>query len=387
MGSEPFIPYGRQWIDADDERAVLSTLRSDFLTQGPATGRFETELAAYVGARFAVAVSNATAGLHLTMAALDLGLGEGITSPITFVATANAMAYVGLTPVFADIDAETLNLSPAATRAAMTERTRVIAPVHFAGRPADVAAFRDLAEETGARVVEDAAHAIGSEYADGKVGDCRHSDATVFSFHPVKTMTTGEGGAVTTNDPDLYERLMMLRSHGITRDPARLSDSPGAWWYEQQMLGFNYRMTEIQAALGSSQLKKLDRFIDRRLAIIDRYQAAFAGLDWLRTPLPRGADRIGYHLFVVQIDFERIGLSRPEAMAALAAQGVGSQVHYIPVPRQPWYRQTYGEPAPFPAADRYYDRALSLPLFPAMTDEEVERVIVAVHGLAREGAA
>lgn len=381
MAPKGFIPYGRQWIDADDERAVLSTLRSDFLTQGPATPRFEADLAAYVGARFAVAVSSATAGLHLTMAALDLGPGEGITTPITFVATANAMAYVGLTPVFADIDAETLNLSPVATRAAMTERTRVIAPVHFAGRPADMAAFRQIADETGVRIVEDAAHAIGSEYGTGKVGDCRHSDATVFSFHPVKTMTTGEGGAVTTNDPELHERLLQLRSHGVTRDPVRLSDPPGTWWYEQQMLGFNHRMTEIQAALGSSQLRKLDRFIDRRLAIVDRYQAAFAGLDWLRPPLARGSDRIGYHLFVVQIDFQRIGRSRAEVMAGLAALGVGSQVHYIPVPRQPWYRQTYGEPAPFPAADRYYDRALSLPLFPAMTDQEVERVISAVRGL------
>ncbi|WAC60883.1 UDP-4-amino-4,6-dideoxy-N-acetyl-beta-L-altrosamine transaminase [Brevundimonas sp. SL130] len=386
MEPKGFIPYGRQWIDADDERAVLAALRSDFLTQGPATPQFEAELAAYVGARFAVAVSNATAGLHLTMAALDLSPGEGITSPITFVATANAMAYVGLTPVFADIDAETLNLSPAATRAAMTDRTRVIAPVHFAGRPADMAAFREIADEAGARIVEDAAHAIGSEHGDGKVGDCRHSDATVFSFHPVKTMTTGEGGAVTTNDPALYERLLLLRSHGITRDPARLSEQPGTWWYEQQLLGFNYRLTEIQAALGSSQLRKLDRFIDRRLAIVDQYQAAFEELDWLRPPR-RELNRTGYHLFVVQIDFERIGRSRAEVMADLAALGVGSQVHYIPVPHQPWYRQTYGEPARLPAADRYYETALSLPLFPAMTDEEVERVISAVKGLASGGMA
>jgi UDP-4-amino-4,6-dideoxy-N-acetyl-beta-L-altrosamine transaminase len=384
MTSRGFIPYGRQWIDEEDERAVLSTLRSDFLTQGQATGQFEADLAAFVGARFAVAVSNATAGLHLTMAALDLGPGEGITTPITFVATANAMAYSGLTPVFADIDAETLNLSPTATRAAMTDRTRVIAPVHFAGRPVEMSTFGEIAAETGVCIVEDAAHAIGSEHEHGKVGDCRHSAATVFSFHPVKMMTTGEGGAVTTNDPELYERLLLLRSHGITRELDRLAERPGTWWYEQQLLGFNYRMTEIQAALGSSQLLKLNRFIDRRLAIVDRYQAAFAGLDWLLPPLPRGSDRIGYHLFVVQIDFERIGRSRAEVMAALADLGVGSQVHYIPVPRQPWYRQTYGEPAHFPLADRYYDRALTLPLFPAMTDDEVERVISAVRGLAPE---
>lgn len=381
MTSQAFIPYGRQWIDEDDERAVLATLRSDYLTQGPAVGQFETELAAYVGGKYAVAVSSATAGLHLTMAALDLGLGEGITTPITFVATANAMAYAGLTPVFADIEADSLNLSPKAVRAALTDQTCLIAPVHFAGRPADMVAFGEMAADTGIRVIEDAAHAIGSHYADGRVGDCRHSDATVFSFHPVKTMTTGEGGAVTTNDPVLYERLLMLRSHGITRDPARLSDQPGSWWYEQQILGFNYRMTDLQAALGSSQLKKLDRFIDRRLSVINRYQAGFADLDWLSLPMPRGGQRIGYHLFVVQIDFERIGRGRPEVMEALKAAGVGSQVHYIPVPRQPWYRETYGAPANLPNADRYYDTGLSLPLFAAMTDEEVERVITAVRGL------
>lgn len=382
MPSETFIPYGRQSIDEEDERAVLAALRSDYLTQGPATQQFETELAGYVGARHAVAVSNATAGLHLAMAALDLGSGEGITSPITFVATSNAMAYVGLTPVFADIDPASLNLSPETAIAALTERTRLIAPVHFAGRPADMAAFGQMAAAADVRIVEDAAHAIGSEYAGGKVGDCRYSDATVFSFHPVKTMTTGEGGAVTTNDPELHERLLMLRSHGITREPARLSEQPGRWWYEQQMLGFNYRMTEIQAALGSSQLKRLDGFIDRRLAIVARYQAAFANLDWLQRPQDAVADRIGFHLYVTRIDFERIGRSRDEAMAALAAQGVGTQVHYIPVSRQPWYRETYGEGPDLPAVDRYYERALSLPLFPAMTDDEVERVIAAVRGLA-----
>jgi UDP-4-amino-4,6-dideoxy-N-acetyl-beta-L-altrosamine transaminase len=382
MEPRGFLPYGRQWIDADDEAAVLASLRSDYLTQGPATQGFERDLAAYVGARYAVAVSSATAGLHLTMAALDLGAGEGITTPITFVATANAMAYVGLKPVFADIDPASLNLSPAATRAALTDQTRLIAPVHFAGRPAQMSAFAEMAAETGVRLVEDAAHAIGSEYEGGRVGNCRYSSATVFSFHPVKTMTTGEGGAITTNDAELYERLLMLRSHGITREPARLSDQPGTWWYEQQRLGFNYRMTDVQAALGSSQLKKLDRFINRRLAIIDRYQAGFADLDWLGLPLPRGGTCIGYHLFVVQMDFERIGRTRPEVMAALKDQGIGTQVHYIPVPRQPWYRETYGEPANLPAANRYYEQALSLPLYPAMSDEDAERVITAVRGLA-----
>lgn len=377
-----FISYGRQWIDEDDEQAVLAALRSDYLTQGPATEKFESDLKAYVGAKHCVVVSNATAGLHLAVAALELGDGEGITSPNTFVATSNAMAYTGLRPVFADIDPRTFNLSVEAVRAAMTPRTRLIAPVHFAGLPADMKALKATADEHGLRVIEDAAHAIGSEYAEGgKVGDGRYSDLTVFSFHPVKTMTTGEGGAITTNDDALYERLVMLRSHGITRDPARLEQRPGPWWYEQQGLGYNYRMTEIQAALGSSQLRKLDGFVRRRRQIVQRYRRDLADLNWLRLPHDAGDQQVSYHLFVVQIDFGRIGMSRAEAMAALAARGVGSQVHYIPVHTQPWYRSTYGARS-LPAAEAYYDCCLSIPLYPAMTDADVDRVVKAVRSLA-----
>lgn len=387
------IPYGRQWIDADDEAAVLAVLRSDFLTQGPETKAFEDALAAYVGAKYCVAVANATAGLHIAMQALDLnadgGDGEGITAPNTFVATSNAMAYVGLKPVFADIDPETFNLSPEATRAAITPRTRLIAPVHFAGLPADMTAFAAIAREHGLKVIEDAAHAIGSEYPDGgKVGNCAHSDLTVFSFHPVKTMTTGEGGAITTNDPELYERLLMLRSHGITRDPARMKGlgaggDSGPWVYEQQALGWNFRMTEMQAALGRSQLGKLDAFRDRRAAIIARYRAALAGLNWLELPHDAGDQRVCYHLFVVRIDYGAIGKTRAEVMAALRAAGVGTQVHYIPVHTQPWYGETYGYRAgDQPAAEAYYDRCLSLPLYPAMTDADVDTVAAAVRALA-----
>jgi UDP-4-amino-4,6-dideoxy-N-acetyl-beta-L-altrosamine transaminase len=378
-----FIPYGRQLIEADDEAAVLAALRSDYLTQGPATKAFEDDLAAFVGARFCVAVSSATAGLHIAMAALDLPPGEGVTSPNTFVATANAMLYVGLDPVLADIDAETFNLSPTAVRAAMTDRTRLIVPVHFAGLPADMEAFGALAGENDLHLIEDAAHAIGSDYASGgRVGDGRFSAMTVFSFHPVKSMTTGEGGAVTTNDPELYERLQMLRSHGITRDPARLTDAPGTWWYEQQMLGFNYRMTDIQAALGASQLRKLDRFSQRRRAIIGRYRAAFADLPWLALPHHATDQRVCYHLFVARFDFEALGRSRAEIMAALAAEGVGSQVHYIPVYRQPSHAGLVQEAArQFPASEGFYARCLSLPLYPAMTDNDVDRVISAVRGL------
>lgn len=378
------IPYGRQWIDAEDEAAVLAALRAPMLTQGPATDAFEREIADYVGVRHAVAVSSATAGLHLSMMALDLGSGEAITSPITFVATSNTMVQVGLTPVFADIDPDTLTLSPSAVAAAITPATRLLAPVHFAGLPADMTPLKALAGDHGLKIVEDAAHAIGSEYAGGgRVGNGLHADLTVFSFHPVKTMTTGEGGAITTNDAELYERLRMLRSHGITRDPARLADQPGPWWYEQQAMGLNYRMTDIQAALGSSQLKKLDGFIDRRLAIVADYRRAFAGLDWLTLPPDAGDRRIGWHLFTAQIDFEALGQTRAEVMAALAARGIGSQVHYIPVTRQPWYREHLAtDPAAFPNAEAYYRQALSLPLYAAMTDDDVAQVIAAVRALA-----
>lgn len=379
-----FIPYGRQSIDEDDEDAVLAALRSDYLTQGPATKTFEADLAAYVGAKHCVAVSSATAGLHLAMAALDLPAGEGITTPNTFVATANAMAYVGLTPVLADIEPDTFNLSPAAVRAAVTERTRLIVPVHFAGLPADMEAFGELAAERSLALIEDAAHAVGSEYTSGgRVGNGWFAAMTVFSFHPVKSMTTGEGGAITTNDPVLCERLTTLRSHGITRDPARLTDPPGPWWYEQQTLGFNYRMTDFQASLGASQLRKLDRFADRRRAIIARYRAAFSDLAWLTLPHDPGDQRVCYHLFVARFDFVAMRRTRAEVMAALAAQGIGSQVHYIPVYRQPWHAAQSGDPTTrFPANEAYYAQCLSLPLFPAMTDDEVERVIAAVRGLA-----
>lgn len=378
-----FIPYGRHHIDADDEAAVVAVLRSAFLTQGPATQAFEADLAAYVGAKYCAVVCNGTAALHICMAAMDMGPGEGVTTPNTFVATANAMAYVGLKPVFADIDPATLNLSPTATRAALTQQTRLIAPVHFAGLPADMPAFEAMAADRDIRIVEDASHAIGSEYVGGgRVGNCRHSDATIFSFHPVKTITAGEGGAITTNDEALYQRLQIVRSHGVTREPTLLTDNPGTWWYEQQMLGFNYRMTEMQGALGSSQLRKLERFMARRQAIFARYRQAFADLDWLTPPPETPNQNVSQHLFVVQIDFEAIGQTRPEVMAALLARDVGSQVHYIPVHLQPWYRQTYGTAAgQQPAAERYYERCLSLPLFPAMTDADVEQVITAVRAL------
>jgi len=376
------IPYGRQTIEADDEAAVLETLRSDFLTQGPRTGAFERALADRVGARHCLVLSSATAALHVVYAAMELEGREGITTPNTFVATANAMAYAGIKPRFADIDPATFNLDPDAVEAALTDDTALIAPVHFAGLPADMARFAALAKARGLKLVEDASHAIGSEYPDGgRVGDCRYSDATVFSFHPVKTMTTGEGGAITTNDDALYERMALLRSHGIERAPERMAGNPGPWFYEQQHLGFNYRMTEMQAALGATQLAKLDRFANRRREIIAAYHAGLSDLNWLNLPV-QPSQTVCHHLFVLQIDFEAIGQSRAEVMARLKAAGVGTQVHYIPVHLQPWYRQQYGTaPGDFPNAERYYDRTLSIPLYPAMTDADVAQVIAAVRAL------
>ncbi|MFA5123127.1 UDP-4-amino-4,6-dideoxy-N-acetyl-beta-L-altrosamine transaminase [Zavarzinia sp.] len=376
------IPYGRQWIDEADEQAVLAVLRSDFLTQGPAVERFEAALADYVGARFCVAVANATAGLHLAYAALGLGPGdEGVTTPITFVATANAMEFLGARVRFSDIDGTSFNLDPHLLEQALSPATRVIAPVHFAGVPADMQAIEAIARRRGIPVVEDASHAIGGRYPTGEmIGACARSAMTVFSFHPVKTITTGEGGAVTTNDPRLYEKLRDLRAHGITRDPSRLVSHPGPWYYEMQDLGYNYRMTEMQAALGCSQLRRLDDFRARRQAIIAAYDAAFGDLAWFERPLT--GEGTCCHLYVGRFDFAALGRDRAGVMQRLREAGVGTQVHYIPVHLQPWYRERYGHRAgDFPVAEAYYQRCLSLPLFPRMTDEEVARVIEAVRAL------
>lgn len=376
------IPYGRQWVDDADEQAVVAALRSPFLTQGDQIQVFERKLAERVGAEYCLVLANATVALHVAYASMQLDGREGVTSPNTFVATSNAMVYAGVTPRFADIDPGTFNLDPDAVEGVINENTGLIAPVHFAGLPADMARFQELAQRHGLRIVEDAAHAIGSEYAGGgQVGSCRYSDATVFSFHPVKTMTTGEGGAITTNDRSLYERMLLLRSHGLERAPERMSQAPGPWFYEQQSLGYNYRMTELQAALGVSQLAKLDMFADRRRQIVDAYHEGLSGLNWLT--LPQRVDHpVCYHLYVLQIDFNSIGLSRAEAMSRLKEAGVGTQVHYIPVHLQPWYRERLGtRQGDLPVAENYYERTLSIPLFPGMSDADIATVIEAVRGL------
>lgn len=379
------IPYGKQDISAEDIAAVNAVLKSDFLTQGPKVAEFEQALCNYTGARYCLVVASGTAALHLAVAALQIPENsEGITTPITFAATANSMAYCGIRPRFADIDPLSHNLSPDSVIANITTATRLLCPVHFAGQPADMPALSIIAKQHDLKVVEDAAHAIGSRYADGSpVGNCQYSDATVFSFHPVKTLTCGEGGAVMTNDPVLYQRMLLLRSHGITKDPALLSQQPGPWYHEMQTLGWHYRLTDMQAALGLSQLQRLEMFKTRRCSLVEQYNQALAGLSWLKTPQEMEGVSSCYHLYVVEIDYAALGKSRSQVMASLMADGVGSQVHYIPVYQHPWYREQYpNEAVTCPIAERYYQHCLSLPLYFTLTDEEQRHVIQAVQDLA-----
>jgi UDP-4-amino-4,6-dideoxy-N-acetyl-beta-L-altrosamine transaminase len=383
---ESFLTYGTQWIDAEDVKAVTEVLQSDFLTQGPKVEEFEQALARYCGARFCVAVANGTAGLHISVAALALSAGdEGITSTLSFAASANCLAYNGLTPLLADIRPDTYNLSAEDVERRITGRTRVLIPVHYAGQPADMAALHTVAKTHGLAVIEDAAHAIGSRYEDGsRVGSCLHSDMTVFSFHPVKTITTGEGGAVTTNSEKLCRALRLLRSHGITRDPADFSGAAAPWYYEMQRLGFNYRLTDLQAALGVSQLRKLDGFVQRRRQLVSRYNAAFGGTPHLVPPFERPGVDSAFHLYVLQIDFAGLGLERSEVMTRLRREGIGTQVHYIPIHYHPYYRDRYGtRRGTCPVAESFYERALSIPLYPKMTDKDQDKVIEAVKDLAR----
>ena len=376
------LPYGRQTIEDDDVAAVAAALKDDFLTTGPRVAAFETAFAEAVGARHAVACANGTAALHLAMLALGVGEGEVCIVPsITFLATANCARYVGAEVVFADVDPDTGLMTPAtlaeAVGRAAGRKIAAVLPVHLRGDVAELPALREIADAAGAALVEDACHAVGSrmtfDNAPASVGDGRWGDLAVFSFHPVKTLTTAEGGMVTTADAGLAERLGRLRSHGMVRP-----EGADPWWYEMPELGFNYRLPDVLCALGQSQLAKLPRFVARRRALARRYEAAFAALG----PVVRLARRPAWsepalHLMVALIDFAAAGKSRAEMTAALKARGVGSQVHYIPVHRQPYYRARYGA-LELPGAEAWYARCLSLPLYPAMDDADVDRVAEAL---------
>lgn len=399
MSKGPFLPYGRQWIDEADIAAVEQVLRGDWLTQGPSIGWFERSFAEKVGARHAIACANATAALHVSMLALDLEPGDAVIVPsVTFLATANAVRYVGAQVTFADVDPDTglmgrVQAEDAIRRAEVRGwRVRALAPVHLAGQTADMAGLSALARERGLTIVEDAAHAVGTRLtgADGTmvaVGACDRSDLACFSFHPVKTMATGEGGMVTTNDDVLAKRVRAAVSHGMTRDPADFTDpdaalgadgKPNPWYYEMPAPGFNYRMTDMQAALGLSQLGKLDAFVRTRAKLVDAYDAALAPL----APVLRPAGRMpgvaaGWHLYVALIDFTALGLDRAAFMGALRSDGIGSQVHYIPVHTQPYYRRLYGD-LHLPGASGWYDRCLSLPLYPGLSMVDQDRVVASL---------
>lgn len=375
-----FIPYGRQDLTEEDIQAVVEVLRSDWLTQGPEVEKFENAIAEYCGSRYAVAVANGTAALHL--ASLAAGFGpddEVITSPITFVASANCIVYTGAKPIFADINSQTCCIDLQQVEAKLTSATKGLIPVHFAGHPCDMQAVANLAHKHNLVVIEDAAHAIGASYeADGqfyKVGCCGHSDMTVFSFHPVKHITTGEGGMITTNSEDLYQKLLLLRTHGITKDLSKLTRNEGSWYYEQQELGYNYRITDFQCALGFSQLKKIDEFVCRRRDIVTRYNEAFSKNKKLILPVEFPKINSSWHLYYVQFK----NLDRFAIFNVLREKGLGVNVHYIPVHLQPYYANHFGyKVGDYPKAEAYYSKVLTLPLYPAMLNEDIDYVINAV---------
>lgn len=377
-----FIPYGRQLLDDNDINEVVTALKSGWLTTGPYVERFERALAERCGARYAVVMNSGTAALHSAYFAAGVGGDhEVITSPITFAATSNAALYMGARPVFADVDPETVLLDPHMTEAVITARTKVLAPVDFTGQPADIGAFMKLAERYNLVVVQDAAHSIGAMEQGRPVGSVAHM--TILSFHPVKHIATGEGGAVLTDDELLYKRLKSFRTHGMVYEVAgHVNETEGPWYHEQQSLGFNYRMTDFQCALGLSQLGKLDAFLQRRRDIAAQYQAAFGGIPEIKVPVERPGVEHAWHIYSLRLRGK--APPRKAVFEELRRRGLGVQVHYIPAYRHPYY-QALGYPAGLcPNAEDYYSRCITIPLFPAMTDKEVERVIRTVKDVVKE---
>lgn len=370
-----FLPYGRQSLDEDDIQAVVEVLRSDFLTTGPAVTRFEAALVGASGAGHAVAVNSGTSALHAMYFAAGLEAGdEIITSPLTFAATANAALYLGASVRFVDVEPDTGNLDPKLVEEAITPRTKLVVPVDFAGHPAEYDALQQVVEKHGVTMVADAAHSLGATYKGRSVGTL--AAATEVSFHPVKPVTTAEGGAVLTNDAELAARARLFQTHGITKAQAELrSADEGAWWYEQHHLGFNYRLTDVQAALGTSQLGRLSRFVERRREIAGLYDQALAGLGGVILPGRRPYVESGWHLYVLRV--EDPALRRP-LFEALRSQNIGVQVHYLPVYYHPYYQNLGYQRGLAPNAEAFYDRAISLPIFPAMRDSDVTRVVSAV---------
>lgn len=373
---ETLLPYGRQSLDEQDIQAVVEVLRSDWLTTGPKVGEFEERFAAWVRAKCAVSFSSGTAALHGAAFAAGLQSGdEAVTTPMTFCATANCVLYIGATPVFADVSSDTLNIDPDAVSAKLSKRTKAIIAVDYAGHPADLAALRELADRNGIILIEDACHALGADYLGQRVGGI--ADITAFSFHPVKHLTTGEGGMVTTNDPALAETLRRFRNHGISSE-ARQRQQSGQWFYEMVLPGFNYRLTDFACALGISQLEKLEGNLARRREIAAQYEAAFREVPGIERPSVRDGVNPAWHLYPIRLDLKRLRAGRGEVFRALRAENIGVNVHYIPVHYHPYYRERFGDQrGRFPVAEAAYEALISLPMFHGMSDHDVNDVITA----------
>lgn len=374
------IFYGKQSVDQSDIDAVVEVLKSDFLTQGPAIEKFEKCVAEYCGVKYAVAVTNATSALHIACLAAGLGKGDVLwTSPITFTASANCGRYCGADVDFVDIDPSTYNMSVDELDKKLQQaevKPKVVIPVHLAGQSCDMDKIYKLSQEYGFKVIEDASHAIGADYKSAKIGCCKYSDFTVFSFHPVKIVTTGEGGMVLTNDKDLHEKLLLYRSHGITRDTklmTRLADGP--WYYQQIDLGFNYRMTDMQAALGYSQMQKVDEFVSRRRYLAKRYNELLKNISNIRLPYQSEDTDSSWHLYVVRVDFSKINKTKQQIFAEMKDRGVCLNLHYIPVHTQPYYQKQGFKDGDFPNSEKYYEEAFTLPLYYSLTDEQQDYIV------------
>ncbi|THD17773.1 UDP-4-amino-4,6-dideoxy-N-acetyl-beta-L-altrosamine transaminase [Anoxybacillus ayderensis] len=374
---QSYLPYGKQWIDEEDIEAVVEVLKGDYLTTGPYISKFEQAVAQYVGAKYAVAFSNGTAALHGACFAAGIGQGdEVITTPMTFAASANCVLYQGGIPVFADIDEKTYNIDPNKIEEKITNKTKAIIPVDFTGQPVELDRILEIARKHSLVVIEDAAHALGATYKGRKIGSI--SDMTMFSFHPVKHITSGEGGVITTNNEEYYEKLLQFRSHGITRDKEKLKEYHGPWYYEMQFLGYNYRMTDIQAALGTSQLKKIDQFIALRRKYVAMYNEAFKDMNEIITPFQHKDGDSSWHLYMIRLKLDKLTASRREIFEALQQQNIGVNVHYIPIHLQPYYQQLGYKKGMCPNAEKLYEEVITLPLFPAMNEKDVNDVIKAV---------
>ncbi len=368
--AKKFIPYGHQWIDEQDINQVVRVLRSDWITQGKKIEEFEKAVAKYCGAKYAIAVSSGTAALYAAYTAAGIGSGdEVITTPLTFVATANAVVFCGGKPIFADIQADTLNINPKEIEKRITKKTKAIAPVDFAGHPCDYEEIRKVAKKYNLLTIEDAAHALGSEYKGQKIGS--FADFTILSFHPVKTITTGEGGMILTNNRRFYEELKIIRNHGIIKKPQQ-----GGWYYEIKKPSSNLRITDFQCALGLSQLKKIGSFIKRRREIVAKYNEEFQDIKEITTPKEQNYVKSAWHIYPIQLRLEKLKTTRKEIFNALRRNGLGVQVHYIPLHLQPFYAEKFGyKKGDYPLAENYYERTITLPLFPKMTDEEVKYTV------------